>query len=80
MEALLFALIIVRNAYRRHAVGGELFSIKLANELLSTRAAGDGAWVHVHHQHPLVVNWVSVHRQLEQVRALPDATDCVGWN
>ncbi len=71
-----------------NVVGGELFAIKLANEVLSTRPARDGTGVQVHHQHPLVFTWLwdwfrlvdggAVHRQLEQVRALPDATYCVG--
>ena len=53
------------------AVGGKLFSVKLANEVLSTRAAGDGARIHVHHKHPLVVTWLLPFVTILRLHVLP---------
>ena len=51
--------------------GTERDAVERSEEVLAAGTAGDPAGAQVHHQHPLGVSGVAVHRQLKQVRAFP---------
>ena len=60
--------------YQMMSSGDELLAVELAEEVLSARAAGDGAGVYVHHKHPLVVTW------LLRLVTNPHCTFCPSWS